>query len=40
MSMTGFSAIVGRLQLWTVDPRFSAVASELGVAYEASVEHL
>ena len=29
------SAIVGRLQLWTADPRFSAVAKELGVAYEA-----
>src|SRR5579864_164743 len=30
------SAIVGRLQLWTADPRFSAVAKELGVAYQAS----
>ena len=29
------SAIAGRLQLWTADPRFSAVAKELGVAYEA-----
>ena len=28
-------ALVGRLQLWTADPRFSAVANELGVAYEA-----
>jgi predicted nucleic acid-binding protein len=28
------SALVGRLQLWTADPRFSAVAEELGVAYE------
>lgn len=28
------SAIVGRLQLWTVDLRLSAVARELGVAYE------
>ena len=28
------SALVGRLQLWTVDPRFAAVAKELGVAYE------
>ena len=27
------SAIVGRLQLWTADPRFSAVADEFGVAY-------
>jgi PIN domain. len=31
------SAIVGRMQLWTVDPRFSAVARELGVAYDAAV---
>jgi predicted nucleic acid-binding protein len=29
------SAIVGRLQLWTADPRFSAVANEFGVAYKA-----
>ena len=29
------SAIVGRLQLWTADRRFSAVANELGVAYQA-----
>jgi len=28
------SAIVGRLRLWTADPRLSAVAGELGVAYE------
>src|SRR5437762_712016 len=28
------SAIVGRLQLWTADPSFAAVATELGVAYE------
>ena len=27
------SAIVGRLQLWTADPRFSAVAKEFGAAY-------
>ena len=27
------SAIVGRLQVWTADPRFAAVAQELGVAY-------
>jgi predicted nucleic acid-binding protein len=27
------SAIVGRLQLWTADPRFAAVAKELRVAY-------
>jgi predicted nucleic acid-binding protein len=30
------SAVVGRLQLWTADPRFSAVASQLGVAYQPS----
>jgi len=29
------SAIVGQLQLWTADPRFSAVANQFGVAYEA-----
>jgi predicted nucleic acid-binding protein len=29
------SAIVGRLQLWTADPRFEAVANQFGVAYEA-----
>jgi hypothetical protein len=28
------SAIVGRLRLWTADPRFDAVARDLGVAYE------
>ena len=28
------SAIVGRLQLWTADPRFSAMATELGVGYQ------
>jgi hypothetical protein len=28
------SAIVGRLQLWTAAPRFSAVANEFGVDYE------
>lgn len=28
------SAIVGRLQLWTADERFSAAAAELGVAYD------
>jgi predicted nucleic acid-binding protein len=27
------SAILGRWQLWTVDPRFAAVAKELRVAY-------
>jgi len=30
------SAIVGRLQLWTADPRFSAVADQLGVAYQVT----
>ena len=30
------SSIVGRLQLWTADPRFSAVADELGVAYQVT----
>ena len=30
------SAVVERLQLWTADPRFSALASEFGVAYEVS----
>ena len=29
------SAIVGRLQLWTADRRFAAVANEFGVAYQA-----
>ena len=29
------SAVVGRLQLWTDDPRFAAVANEVGVAYQA-----
>jgi len=27
------SALVGRLRLWTADPRFCEVAEELGVAY-------
>jgi predicted nucleic acid-binding protein len=27
------SALVGRLQLWTADPRLAAVAKELGIAY-------
>jgi hypothetical protein len=30
------SALVGRVRLWTADPRFSAIAAELGVGYEAS----
>lgn len=29
------SALVGRYYVWTADPRFFAVASELGVAYQA-----
>jgi predicted nucleic acid-binding protein len=28
------SAIVNRVQLWTADPRFEALAQELGVGYE------
>ena len=28
------STIVGRMQLWTADPRLAALAEELGVAYE------
>jgi predicted nucleic acid-binding protein len=28
------SALVERLRLWTADPRFSAVAREMGIAYE------
>jgi predicted nucleic acid-binding protein len=28
------SALAGRMQLWTVDTRFAAVAKELGVGYE------
>ena len=31
------SAIVGRLQLWTADPRLSTLAEELGVVYELPV---
>lgn len=27
------SALVGRMQFWTADPRFSAVAKDLGVNY-------
>ena len=30
------SAIVGGMRLWTADPRFAALAEELGVAYRAS----
>src|SRR5260370_1648601 len=29
------SALVGRLQVWTADPRFSAIANEIGIAYQA-----
>jgi len=28
------SALVGRLKLWTADPRLAVLAGELGVAYE------
>jgi len=28
------SALVGRLQLWTVDPRLAVIARELGVAFD------
>jgi hypothetical protein len=28
------SALVGRVKLWTTDPRLTAVAREMGVAYE------
>jgi predicted nucleic acid-binding protein len=28
------SAVVGRLRIWTADPRFAAMAEDLGVAYE------
>lgn len=30
------SAIVGRLRLWTADPRFASLADELGIAYNVS----
>lgn len=30
------SAIVARSKVWTADPRFSGVATELGLAYNAS----
>jgi predicted nucleic acid-binding protein len=29
------SALVGRMQLWTADSHFAAVANELGIAYES-----
>jgi predicted nucleic acid-binding protein len=28
------SSLVGRLKLWTIDPRLAALARELGVSYE------
>ena len=28
------SALVGRLRLWTADPRLAAVANELGISYK------
>jgi predicted nucleic acid-binding protein len=30
------SALVGRMQLWTADPRFATVAKEMGVAHMVS----
>lgn len=30
------SALVGQLQLWTADTRFSVIATELGVAYQGN----
>jgi hypothetical protein len=30
------SALTGGLLMWTADPRFAAVAAELGLAYEAA----
>jgi len=33
------SAIVGRLQLWTVDPRFAEMAREFGVIYKPPTMH-
>ena len=30
------SAVAGRLQLWTADPRLHALAKEMGVAYDPS----
>ena len=30
------SALVGRLRIWTADPRFSSLAEELGVSYDTS----
>jgi predicted nucleic acid-binding protein len=32
------SALTGGLLMWTADPRFAAVAAELGLAYEAAKE--
>ena len=34
------SAVVGRLQLWTADPRLSVVASQLGINYEMPASSL
>ena len=28
------SALVGRLRLWTIDPRLATLAAELGIAYD------
>ena len=30
------SAVAGRLELWTADPRLAALAAELGVEYQSS----
>jgi len=30
------SALVGRLRLWTADPRFGSVAKQLGVGYQTA----
>lgn len=32
------SALVGRFQLWTADPRFQAMAEQLGIAYRPTTE--
>jgi predicted nucleic acid-binding protein len=29
------SSLVGRLRVWTADPRFATIARELGIAYES-----
>lgn len=32
------SAMVGRIRLWTADPRFAAMAEDLGVAYRPGAD--